>query len=300
MAFHADDLIYDTGSGGDYDDLAAFEAAYDGIDISATDGVRARVRGETTDGATVDWTGWQAGQDADCKIVITADKDGDSSLKGIQERSGWTGGDGAGTDAIIGDRQSINETTNPICIDIYNIESIGYLFFDCQGNNNIIRIWNCLIRDTGDYGITFYSHLGTTTVYLANLLVRDWSTANWKNGIYINDANVTAYGWNITMYTGEYGVYENAGSIEARNIVGANTDSNVFASMSDENYCAADDASTGGANSINNITVADEFTNAGADDFTVKDTNADIYHAGADQPAWFDTLTGGNDIVGNA
>ncbi|MBW1678189.1 MAG: hypothetical protein JRJ79_16695 [Deltaproteobacteria bacterium] len=48
MAWYADKLI--APSGGDYTKLSDFEAAYDGVDISGTDGVRARLQG--TDGTT--------------------------------------------------------------------------------------------------------------------------------------------------------------------------------------------------------------------------------------------------------
>jgi len=291
MAYHADELIY---AGETYEDLASFEAAYEGVDISATDGVRARIRGATTDSGNVYFADWQAGQDADCKIVITAE-----TGYGIQDRSSWTGGDGSGDNAIITQRIYVYDDSQPICMDIHNIEMSAAIPATGDAANNIFRAWNCLIRDTGTHGISF-SSVGTTTFFLANLLIRDWSTSSWQLGIYVNDSDVTAYIWNCTLYTGEWGIYENAGSAEVRNCVAANTDQNAFQSMSDEDYCAADDASPGGANSTDNITVADNFTNAGADDFTVKDTGANIYHDGTDQPAWFDTLTSGNDIVGNA
>lgn len=294
MAFYGDDLIVADGSG-DFQTLAAFESYYDGVDISATDGVRARIKGTPGDSSVIYFAGWQSGQDADCKIVITAD-----TGCGLQDRVGWTGADGSGNDAIL-PAQIIyfQETTNPIFLDIYNIEIQKLFSFGNTSDGSRLRIWNCLLRDSASHGI--YAVGGANTVvYLANLLIRDWSTENYKYAINVNDADVTIYAWNITCDTGYSAAYMHASATdEFRNVVGFNTNGNVFYdnNVSDD-YCAADDTTPDGANSIDSIVLDNNFTDYANEDYTVKDINADIYQAGADQPAWFNTLTGGKDIRG--
>lgn len=291
MAWFADKLI--AASGGDYTTLAAFEAAYDGESLTGTDGVRARIKGTTSDSGFVYFSGWQAGQSSSCKIVITAE-----AGYGIQDRTNWTGADGSGNDAILPCRLNFNEGTNALYIDFYNIEFVGDFTSTAAVNGNVYRVWNCLLRDSGYHALSFSG--GTATVYIANLLIRDWSTANYQYAINCNDADITLYAWHVTCDGGYGGFYSNASATdEYRNSVIINTTGLcIYNSSVSDNYCAVDDTSANGANSIESIVVDDNFTNDDGEDYTVKDTSADIYHAGTDQPAWFDTLTGGKDIRG--
>ena len=164
MAWFADKLI--AASGGDYTTLAAFENAYDGEDISSTDGVRARVKGETGDTSTIYFAGWLAGQSASCKIVITAE-----TGYGLQDRVNWKGADGSGDDARINKPLLFNETSNALFADMYNIEFMATLGFTNAGAESVFRCWNCLLRDGTSHGL--YTSSGTMTIYLANLLIRD-------------------------------------------------------------------------------------------------------------------------------
>ena len=50
MAYYADVTIIPAAiGGGDFTSLTAFEAFYDGLNLSGTDGVRARMKGTTDD-----------------------------------------------------------------------------------------------------------------------------------------------------------------------------------------------------------------------------------------------------------
>lgn len=301
MAWYADKTIIPAAiGGGDFTNLAAFEAFYDGLDISGTDGVRARHRGLSDDSSEIYFSDWQSGQSSSCKIVITAETN-----YGIQDRSGWTGADGSGDDARLVYPIQVSEATNAIYMDTNNIEMAQEIKWLCAAGGEL-RVWNCLIRDSTNFGIRVAS-CGTSTIYLANLLIRDCGNASYEYGIWINDADATVYIWNVTIdqaggpVTFGYGLVKSAGTDETRNVVAINASKFDFNGLGDEDYSATSDNTSSGANSIDSITLADNFTDHANEDYTVKDTtaNCDIYHAGADQPSWFDTLTGGNDIVGN-
>ena len=96
MAWYADAT---GGSDKDYASLGLFEAAYDGEDFSATDGVRAECYGEigTTE---VYWTGWVTVMSASCKILVEAavgeECDGKDLSAGARYNSAWSIGSNTG------------------------------------------------------------------------------------------------------------------------------------------------------------------------------------------------------------
>ena len=276
MAWYADVLI-DPGGGGDHLTLNAFEDAYDHVDISATDGVRGRCKGNVTSSGT-HWTGWQAGQDSGCTILIEPD-----------QSSYWPDGvnDAAGDDVVVDTNQIISEPTNPMCMDWRGIEfAVSGLTWGPDSSGNLLWVTKSVFRDRTDNGI-YLGSCGTTTAYIGGCLFRDCTGAH-KQGIRSDDADATVNIVNCTFadYTGNFSnaVWGSAGTVNCKNCAEVNCTSD-WNSVDAEVTCLSE---IDGDVTDND---ADDFTKPSTDDYTVYDASSALYEAGTtENAAWFTAL----------
>ena len=290
MAWTANELIAATG--GDWTTLAAFEGNHEGDTPTNGTLCQARIKGIPADTGTVYWGGWVAGQNATTRIVIKAETG--SETDGVNN--------GAGDDAVIEDRQIVSQGTNPIHLDILNVEFNGVDLFLSQDAGGETRVAKCFFRDSALDGILISDGVAADfTLKVGACHFRDVATGAYQGAVHQNDATVTTVVevFNCTVSSPGAGVpssglYEFQGTIKARNCVCVQT-SNDFNSISDENYCAALDTSANGANSVADgvltVTDADDFTSPSTKDYTIFNTASVLYQAGeARAESWFTEL----------
>lgn len=278
MAWYADVTV---GTGKDHATLVAFEAAYDGENISATDGVRGKCTGIVTT-FTVYWAGWQAGQTSSCKIVIIPDGSGE-----------YTNGKDAGTGAEINHYQRLDQTTEPICIDFVGLEfseQVTSLLVASTGANNIVRVAKCLFIGTGDLGSRgiYVASSGTTTLNIGGCVFRSYTGTDVHGyigvGVYTSDDDCTGYVYNCT-FDGFHGaaIYEVTGNVTVKNCAAINCVHADYRNCTEttnksenDGTCTDDDA--------------DDFTEPSSYDYHVFDTSSALYHTGTQiTDDWFDT-----------
>lgn len=293
-------MAWDTGengeliasSGGDWATLVLFEGDHDGDTPSNGTLCQARVKGNTESTENY-WDGWQAGQNSTTRIVVKAETGSETD-----------GTDGSGDDAVIDTRQDVYEQTNAMYMDWISLEFAGVTAdVSCDGGGEIYFA-KCYFRNNTSNAIGIAVLANITVGVGACLFKAVGTTGNYKGAIVLDDADVTTQVevFNCTCYSNSYhGFGRYNGSIETKNCVVANTSSSDFYSITDENYCASEDATAVGANSITGITPADEWTTPATDntgDFTIKDDLAEIYQAGqARAESWFTRLCS-TDMVG--
>ncbi len=274
MAWYADVTV---GTGKDYATLVLFEAAYDGEDLTGTDGVRGRCTGIVTTWISY-WSGWQAGQTSTCKIVITADT------------GQFTNGKDLGTGAEVNHAFQFDEATNPICIDIVGLELSGFQYplrLYQDSNNGIFQIAKCLIVGTGNGGYIIYpTGCGTTTVNVGGCIIRSSGAGSYGHGIFNNDADVTLNIFNCAFDDHARAVYNSqaAATVTVSNCAAINcgadwvgVDTETTDKSENDGTCTDDDA--------------DDFTAPSTYDYHVYDTASALYHTGtAIADAWFTSL----------
>ena len=136
-------------------------------------------------------------------------------------------------------------------------------------NNSSISIYNCIVYDTVDAGIAQLSG-DLNTIYNCTVYSSDEGIGNLAGAV------VTIYN-NVSMENGR-------GDFVGGDLVGSH---NCSADGTADDFTAT--------NGIVDKTDTDNFTNPTGDDFTVKDTGADIYNSGTDNPG---TGLYSDDIVG--
>lgn len=275
-------LDVDTDGGGSYSSASAAEAA---LPASPTDDYTVTLEGATDDttAVTVDGTGFSYG--------------------------GYTC------------------TWNPISADLHNgvWDTSKYLLTNATSDT-------LTIRDDGHYFVGF--QIGNTNAgsrmlvnvplsvetYLVNIYGTNNNNGSSENGFFVSGsgAHLHAHGniiedcYNAGMYlnngqiTAEGNLVNNCGTgyvcvatevFQLTNSIGINCTAFGSGAFTSSGYNFTDLSSmgyTGGSNDTTDIVIADNFTDAANGDFTVKDTGADIYHAGTT----LSYLT--NDIAGTA
>ena len=252
MAWYADKLI--APAGGDYTKLGDFEAAYDGIDISGTDGVRARVKGVIVDAANVYWAGWQAGMDVDTRIVVEA-----------ESGSECDGTDATGDDALLAQMNLLNESTQIFNIDFKNLDmgpaGSGMGYFP-DGTSSEVRIIKCLFRDI--YQAVRALACTTLNLYIGGCLFKDISgVGNYDQAFQIGDADATVVVINTTVAKVAWkGINQTAGSMTIKNVAVATGATDISGTVTESNTLSEDDGQL-------TLTDADDFTAPSTDDYTV-------------------------------
>jgi len=304
MAYFSDKTIIPSSiGGGDYATVTAWYASVEDATPSG-DGCIGRMRGKSDDTGQCTISPSVSGWSTTCRMILTA-----GAGYGISDRgSSWTGADGSGDDAVMPYRLLFTGGTNYF-IEVCNIEigqssvaNVGIGFNPGTTLSFTAYLWNLFIHDSTQAQIyVSCSTSGTVTFYLANLLLQGWTNNYQRAIVTINDGGgtFTGYARQITMdglngvYNGHDCVADFDDIIELRNAVGFQCNGNVIENCTDEDYCADDDGTCAGSNSINSITLANNFTNLASHDYSIKDTDADIYHSGyTTAPSWFTDLVG--------
>jgi len=285
MAWYADVLI--APSGGDYTALNTFEAAYDGLDMSGTDGVRARLQG--TDGTSsnfIYWGDWVTPLSETCKVVVQAD-DG-------YETDGFDG-DGT-TNARNAKTWSVYGTVSePNYFDIKNIEfyNSSVSGVTSPGMCGVVRISKCVFRDSaialGSVILQGVYSGGTATMYVGGCLIKD-QTGTYGMGIRIaaDNVNATIVAINNTVYECHYyGIvttYSNPTLNAINNAVYSSTHTDVAGLDVDTTNLTGDDADIVNTDGV-------DWTEPSTDDFTIPDTDSALYEAGTTVvDSWFTEL----------
>ena len=274
MAYYADKTV---GSGKDYASLALFEDAYDHVDITGTDGVRARLTGICQTETYKIFAGWQAGQTSSCKIVITADAG--------EFTDGISDGGGAEINSLL---YFTNGASYPLCVDIIGIEfsgRAGLIQFTTTAANNIYRVAKCLFVGTGatGQGIIFGSS-GVTTGYIGGCVFRNFGSA-YGQGINVNDSDVSVTVINNTFdLCYWYAVRRISGSIITKNNATINNATGDFTGTTE----TTNKSETDGQLTDDD---ADDFTEPSTYDYHVYNTDSALYEAGtAISDSWFTEL----------
>jgi len=274
MAWYADKLI--APSGGDYTKLSDFEAAYDGVDISGTDGVRARLQG--TDGTTsnsIYWTGWQAGQSSSCKIVVEADSG--------YETDG-TDGDGSSVATITKVFSLYGSSNGDLYFEVHGIEfDAGSVNSDNSFTGGDIEITKCLFHDYTSPATIDFGSTATLSAKIGGCIVRD-DGHTYGTAIRSRDADVTLTIKNTTCANCNFrGIDNSAGTISAHNVAVVNCGDDIYGTVTetDSTLLTEDDGDLSNTDGV-------DFTAPSTDDYTIADTDSALYHAGTTvSDTWF-------------
>jgi len=266
----------DGGPDVDYTSMVTFESDYDGVATINGETLTAKVRGAVAHRQY--WAGWQAGMDADTRILITY-TDGNQA----------TGPNMAGDKAVITNDTSrrIEEATNPIVIDFVGVElrgdggDIGIYFRPTQAGSEL-KLINCVMDSQGD-GIYI---IGIGDVYIGGTLFVDCGNGSYHHeAVQIVDADCTLSMTQCTIYDalGD-GVYQTAGTCLVENTAVAQCTPDFSGTITENNTLSEDDGDI-----VNTAGV--DWTNAPNWDFTVADSDSKLYQAGKAQPSWYTDWT---------
>jgi len=274
MAWNVTETI---GSDEDWTTLAAFEGDHDGD--TPTDGTDCigQVKGVPADSGISYWTGWQSGMDADTRIILEA--------KSGSETDGKT--DATGDLASIQDRLYMSETTNVLWVIIRDIEFTASgrgIEWTADASGNTLYVIRCMFRDMSYSGITIDVSSGTSTINIGGCLGKDLDT-NYRAFMNCPDADSTVAVVNCTVANSQHGLFQVAGTVSAKNVAVTNSDSSDFQGTISETTTKSEED----GDITNND--ADDFTEPSTDDYTVYDTDSNLYHTGtAEAGSWFTSL----------
>ena len=252
-----------TGDNAAYASLNAWEAAEDGIDHAGDDMV-VNCAGATDDGAgtcVID-SGWTADS-----ISIIGDADG------VWDDSHYTMG--------VGNWQYILIQHSDVSIANiqYNqgVNNANYINF--TGDYDGGELKNCILKS--DSSTSYLVRIVNGSVAVSNTI---FYGSNGE-GILLSYPGISSIS-NCTFYDCDYGIYMGGGTstnITAKNNVAIDCLTADFSleSANVDHNCSSDTSATG-TGSLTEKTAANNFTSvtAGSEDFSVKDTDADIYNAG--------------------
>ena len=283
MAWTVDELI--AAAGGDRLTINAFESAHQGDTPSSGTNCQGRVKGNTESDNTY-WQGWASGQDATTKIVLKADTG--------QEPDGVT--DASGDKALVDNGQFFLEGTEAIYIDIISLEFTSIVSFQSDGGG-VANMAKCVHRDISGDGLTLTAIGSAYTLNVGGSLFKNVGTANYKEIIKTTDADGTLNTINCTIEgaTGDAGkgFEQTAGTAVVKNSALTNNVTDISGTVSETTNKSEDDGDI-----TNND--ADDFTEPSTGDFTVYDTNSNLYHTGtAIADSWFTTLCA-TDLLGTS
>lgn len=272
--------ISSIGTGKDYSTVTAWEADLD--DAQWAQGYIGEVYGLTEDNAVIAFDG--------------VDPNGYTCILRAASGEEADGTDNAG--AVIDVNLNIYQAINAIDFDIQGIEFYsGALSITPDSTGSVINITKCVFRDQSGIPQVDINSLASTTVNIGVCLFRN---SNYV-GIYHRDSDASVKVINCTFYDGYYGGPGDAGGnfVAVKNCVSMGcANSDYYSLPSNMSYCCSSDATATGTGSLVNKTYTDQWTDPANDDFTVKDTNADIYHSGTaiSGESWFPST----DLVGTS
>ena len=274
MAYYADVTI---GSGKEYETLELFEAAYDGISLTGTDGVRGRLTGICQSTSYVLWAGWQNGMSSTCRIVLTADT------------GEFTDGISSGGCAEINSWMSLSQDTYPLYIDFIGIELSGTAaeISGNFGNSSVLRVIKCLFVGAGTGGkaiaIKLYN-TGVVSAYIGGCVFRNFAGA-YNAGVEVNDADATAYVYNCTFAEmSNRGVSQYNGTAIVKNCAAINCVNGDFYSCTETTNLSENDGQLSDAD-------GNDFVAPSTYNYHIQDASSALYTAGtAISDSWFTSL----------
>ncbi len=273
------------GSGKDRATTSAFETAHD-IE-NPTDGTLCTgfYTGELA-GAT--FSGWQAGQNATTRIVLTAD----------------TGNETDGTTEASGDLAVVNSQlgfsgTNPHFVDIIGIEvkdeTSAMILHNTSTGPGQIRILKVFGRNITSSNGDFLIVAGGAdiAVQLGVIMLKGGSTEEVIN-MSSNNITTEMLVFNVTSYSSKSFTQNLTTPVKFRNCAGgAMSNAFVQAVLLDEDYCLDTGTTTIGVNSTNGATAADiwVFPDTGATgNFHIKAGHPSMWQRGEEiTESWFPT-----------
>lgn len=255
----------DQGTGWDYDSLSGWESGEQGA-INSGDQEVAECTSSSGSDDTTSCTiaGW-SGIDASSYIIVRA-KTGDEAGKS------WDG------NKYVLDAK-LQPDEDYIRIEKIQIQQPADYALRVRGSN--ISTDGCFIKGMGD-GSSDAVYLNTGgTCEVKNTIVLNADDDGIVNGTASNKVyNCVFYG------CGNRGVVGgNQSTLVMKNVVSMDNtgdDFNAINGESDSDYCCSSDTTAPGSNSQASKTASSQFTSVtgGSEDFSVKDTNADIYDNG--------------------
>jgi len=258
----------------DYSTLQDFEDAYDGVDWSSDDNLVAQIRNVPTDSSYVIWNGWSGvTQSSSHRLVIEAYAGDETDGK----TDDYAGG-------RIEDRHLLTDS-NVLYQDWKHLE------FHVTGGDALeiksdgggeIRVAKCMFRDSTNQGVITTEITSAITVYVGGCLFKGFTTS-YQGGITPYDADSNVIAVNCTFADCENGMYDFGGTSTAKNCAATNNSSDI--TVDTETTCLEE----GNAEITNDD--ADDFTEPSTDDYTVYDTDSNLYHTGtAEAGSWFTSL----------
>ena len=285
----ADGAVDETiGSGQDRADLATFEAAHDGESPTNGTNCQGSITGDVTSG-TVYWSGWQAGQNATTRIILTS-KAGDEP-DGINDASG--------SKALISNQMNPYDVAVEMHMDITEVEFTGNLLYS-PGADSVYNITKCVFRDNAALDAVKTYGTNTHTINIGGCLFKDISNAH-KSAITSQGSGATVYIVNTTIVgsdgLGAEGIYRTAGTVNIKNVALANNTADLSGTIGTTTSGSED----GHADFTITHNDADDFTEPSTGDYTVEDGGgSDLDGSGtAEAASWFTTYCP-TDLLGTA
>ena len=249
--------------GGDYTTVASWEADLDDAQLDAD--YVANLRDLSGDNTTVYFSG----------------VDSTASYKAVlQAESGYEADGSDAKGAQIDSEISIYERTNQWNMDVSGIEfhTDGGISISAAGSaDDVFNITKSVFRDLSIDGVSVDNDGTAITVNIGVCLFRNLPSNEAvqmaSSGPLVKVLNCSVYDTNFAIYDGSYSF------TQVKNCVSMDNGQADY-TADNQSYNCASDASADGTGSLDSKTSADNWTNVAGDDFTVKDTNADIYHAG--------------------
>jgi hypothetical protein len=284
----ADGAVDETiGSSQDRATIAAFESAHDGE--SPTNGTicKGSLTGVDSSTGWQYWSGWQSGQNSTTKIVITSQDDDEPD--GINDASG--------SDALVQSIQSINNST-AFYLDVLALEFAGdYLgiHISSLSGGGELNIAKCVFRDIDTSGVDCLGGTDTYNVNIGGCLFKNTGSSAYKSQIRNNNPNcgLTVINCTCVEMPGYWGaIYAQAtgADIILKNCALADNYNDIY--EDNGTVTTTTTASEDGDADFTIVTTDGvDFTEPSTSDYTIPDTDSDLYEAGtAITDTWFTTL----------
>jgi len=211
------------------------------------------------------------------------------------------------TNGIWDDSKYILSTTNNVCIslnkEVYMTVENMQILVNGSGSSYAMGVYvpsgistcklyfdSCIVKGNSTttqdcYG--FRLNDSSVTTYIYNCLIYGFVNENDPQhyGIWA-DSVATVYIYNSTIFNNYLGINQDSGSVVVKNTVSCNNYDDFEGSFTTIDYCASDDGD--GTNGVDWDAEATDwaaaFTDYSSGDFSVKDTDSDLYDAGTSDP----------------